>query len=466
MAGLLPSLGRASLLTPRPIPRATPEDEAMAARFLASQGGSSSAAGLIPMPAAQPPTDPQMGFGGLLSQAQALPAPQQQMPARERGRVNPARILSRFILGGEDPFQATDAERTRLQAEADAPRALAEQRRLQSLAAQYGPLGELAWNGNREKAGEAFASNLEGYSLSAGGVRGGVNGLVAGAPTTSVVNDEIYQNDPMARTSTRIATANPGYDDLTQRQNAETQARKAEMDYEIQRGQLGVNQGRLTLDEQNAGFTLGPNGQRYDRFGNLVAQGLTPPRAANPADNNDRAAIEGYNAVNDRFSRLLTSINGDPEAGTRPEFNLTPLAAAGYKAALRTGIGMSPEAAAYGDYVSEIKSAVADALRLNVGPQTDQDAIREAEALLLNIDNGDYVRRRLPTVISNNERLAAGRQTLMQQRGTAAGGQSSAPAQGGQGGAAPVRVTTPQEAQALPPGTQFVTPDGQVRVRR
>lgn len=46
--------------------------------------------------------------------------------------------------------------------------------------------------------------------------------------------------------------------------------------------------------------------------------------------------------------------------------------------------------------------------------------------------------------------------------------QQSAPAPGAPQGApasAPVRVSSPQEAMALPPGTQFVTPDGRVKVR-
>jgi hypothetical protein len=77
---------------------------------------------------------------------------------------------------------------------------------------------------------------------------------------------------------------------------------------------------------------------------------------------------------------------------------------------------------------SEIRAAVSDALRLNTGPQTDQDAIREAEALLSNVDNREYVMRRLPTVMANNDRLRAGRQRLLQERRSVGGpAQSGAP---------------------------------------
>lgn len=203
-------------------------------------------------------------------------------------------------------------------------------------------------------------------------------------------------------------------------------------------------------------INVAPGNQLRGRDGNLIAQGA--PRvfsasqgvdlvqedgsaiysndpAPNPADNDDRAAIAGFQANNQRFQNLITMVGGAASQGNQAAqpaaFDLSPANALGYKAALATGVGMTPEAAAYGNYVSEIRSAVSDALRLNVGPQTDQDAIREAQALLSNIDNKDYVLQRLPTVIANNNRLAAGRTQLMQQRRPQ---QTQAPQGGQQGG--------------------------------
>lgn len=206
-----------------------------------------------------------------------------------------------------------------------------------------------------------------------------------------------------------VGDVSPTYSDITARTSAEQERRLDLLRLELDRDKYGSD-----LEYREALLEL-------DRRKQLAAEG-----APRPGDNEDRAAIAGFEAANQRFANLLRNIAGDPNAGVPPAFDLSPANAARYKFALATGVGMSPEAAAYGDYVSEIRAAVSDSLRLNVGPQTDQDAIREAEALLSNIDNREYVMRRLPTVMANNDRLRAGRQRLIQERRPAGG-----PAQSG-----------------------------------
>lgn len=189
-------------------------------------------------------------------------------------------------------------------------------------------------------------------------------------------------------------------------------------------------------------------------------EGRAAPVPRNPADDEDYAAAEGFRAANERLAQQLRNVAGVPATDDSPAipplFDLTPTNAIGYRAALATGIGMTPEAAAYGDYVSEINGYVSEALRLNVGPQTDQDAIREARALLSNIDNRDYVTRRLPTVMANNDRLRAGREQQIDRR---RGGQQQAP----QGQQAPARPSSRAEFDALPSGALFMAPDGTTR---
>lgn len=237
-----------------------------------------------------------------------------------------------------------------------------------------------------------------------------------------------------------VGDVSPTYSDITARTSAEQERRLELLRLELDRDKFGSD-----LEYREALLEL-------DRRKQLAAEGA--PRSG---DNEDRAAIAGFEAANQRFASLLRNIAGDPNAGLDPAFDLSPANAARYKLALATGIGMTPEAAAYGDYVSEIRAAVSDSLRLNVGPQTDQDAIREAEALLSNIDNREYVMRRLPTVMANNDRLRAGRQRLIQERRPAGG--TSAPSSSG----SVARIQNDDDYNRLPSGQDYAGPDNVVR---
>ncbi len=248
----------------------------------------------------------------------------------------------------------------------------------------------------------------------------------------------------LRRTSTGVTPVytrtTPSIDESIRAENNEQEQRLALLRLELDRDKYGSDeeyrQALLDLDRRRLATTEG---------------------APRPGDNEDRAAIAGFEAANQRFAGLLRNVAGDPNAGVPPAFNLSPANAIGYRAALATGVNMTPEAAAYGDYVSEIRAAVSDSLRLNVGPQTDQDAIREAEALLSNIDNREYVMRRLPTVMANNDRLRAGRQRLIQERRPAGG--ASAPSSSGN----VVRIQNDDDYNRLPRGQDYAGPDNVVR---
>ena len=248
----------------------------------------------------------------------------------------------------------------------------------------------------------------------------------------------------LRRTSTGVTPVytrtTPSIDETIRAENNEQERRLDALRLELDRDRYGSDQeyrqALLDLDRRKQATTEG---------------------APRPGDNEDRAAIAGFEAANQRFANLRRNIAGDPNAGVAPSFNLSPANAIGYRAALATGVNMTPEAAAYGDYVSEIRAAVSDSLRLNVGPQTDQDAIREAEALLSNIDNRDYVLRRLPTVMANNDRLRAGRQRLIQERRPAGG--ASAPSLSSN----VVRIQNDDDYNRLPRGQDYAGPDNVVR---
>lgn len=222
-------------------------------------------------------------------------------------------------------------------------------------------------------------------------------------PTFGESGDETLRRDSSGVTPVYTRTA-PSIDETIRSEDNEQRRRLDALRLELDRDKYGS-------DEEYRAALLDLDRRRL----------ATTENAPRPGDNDDRAAIAGYEAANARFASLLRNIAGDPNTGAAPAFDLSPTNALRYQAALATGVGMTPEAAAYGDYVSEIKAAVSDSLRLNVGPQTDQDAIREAQALLSNINNREYVMRRLPTVMANNDRLRAGRQRLLQERRPAGG---------------------------------------------
>lgn len=231
----------------------------------------------------------------------------------------------------------------------------------------------------------------------------GEGSFVVEQPSFDTSGDTTLRRDSRGVTPVYTRTT-PSIDESIRAEDNEQRRRLDALRLELDRDKYGS-------DEEYRAALLDLDRQRMRNQQNAPLAG----------DNDDRAAIAGFEAANQRFAGLLRNIAGDPNAGLDPAFDLSPANAARYKLALATGIGMTPEAAAYGDYVSEIRAAVSDSLRLNTGPQTDQDAIREAEALLSNIDNREYVMRRLPTVMANNDRLRAGRQRLIQERRPAGG---------------------------------------------
>jgi hypothetical protein len=378
--------------------------------------------------------------------------------APQRPRVSGWRVFDR-VLGGQTVTEGLDAERERLQAEAMRPQMEARRAQLRQAAEAMGPAAMLAFDLNPEKFGENLASQYSPQVIGAGGVQSLIGtGQRVSAPRDVEFGDSLVRLDPMSPQPQTLMTRGPtiqeGIDQTSAVQKAADDAERRRLDAL----RLELDRDKYGSDEEYRAALLSLD---RDRF--FAAQ-----NAPRPGDNEDRAAIEGFKASNERFRRQLTAIGGDPQTGTPPAFDLSPANAIRYKAALATGVGMTPEAAAYGDYVSEIRAAVSDALRLNVGPQTDQDAIREAQALLSNIDNRDYVLRRLPTVMANNDRLRAGRERLLAQRRPNGGAApaSAAPASAAPAASGPPRVTTQAQYNALPRGAAYLDPNGVSRIKQ
>ena len=316
-----------------------------------------------------------------------------------------------YLLGGSEGLEA---ERARRQAEADRPQMMARQAEV--LAAIEDPqeralflgMGSPDWQTNigmRYRPVTTAAGSRTTYGPSQ-------NAFSVEQPTFGETGDETVRRDSMGVRPVYTRTApsiGEGIDQNvaeTARMSAEQKAYDDAQKRLLEEERLALDRSRFNSDAEHRAALLDIERRKLD-----LAQ-----NAPRPGDNEDRAAIVGFEAANARFATQLRNIAGDPATGAPPLFDLSPANALLYKGQLATGMGMTPEAAAYGDYVSEIEAAVSESLRLNVGPQTDQDAIREARALLSNIDNKEYVMRRLPTVMANNDRLRAGRERLLRER--------------------------------------------------
>lgn len=335
--------------------------------------------------------------------------------APQRPRVNGLRVAMRTLFDGSDPFSAMDAERARLEQEAMRPQLLAREAARRSAADAMGPAAMIAYDTNPEAFGESLGMQYRPVTTAAGSrttIGTGPNATTIEQPTFDTSGDTTVRRDSKGVTPVYTRT-NPSISERVNQGELGVKQQLADQAQDQFGQRLELDRSRFASDEEYRQAQLDLEQRKF----------RSAQDAPRPGDNEDRAAMEGYAASNARFQTQLRNIGGDPATGVAPQFDLSPANALRYRAALATGVGMSPEAAAYGDYVSEIKAAVSDSLRNNVGPQTDQDAIREAQALLSNIDNKEYVMRRLPTVMANNDRLRASRQRQIAQRRPGAGSQ-------------------------------------------
>lgn len=345
----------------------------------------------------------------------------------QRGAPSAIGNAFRFLVGGQ---AGLDADRARRLAEANAP-ALAEQRqRLADMVAQLPDYLQVAYATNPEEVGKALASNAEGYSLSAGGLRGGLNGVVASAPTYSTVNDTIYANDRGVSTPTAVAA--PGYDDITQRYNADTGRMNAE------------------TTAANAGFTLGDNQQRYAPDGTPIAENVGAPKPPTAQQVEAQGALTTLNTeVLPTLQQMRASLqSGDVITGFGAEARLQAaraLAATGNEEARRKVAATE----AYRNSSGRLRVGMAKSLGSNPSNAdilllekiTAGDIGQNQDSLLATIDQG---------LSFANSRVGA--------LGSQIGSQPA------QGGGAPIRVTSVAQARALPSGTRFIDPNGVERV--
>ena len=237
------------------------------------------------------------------------PAPAAAPPQRQR--VSGLRVLDR-VLGGATVTEGLDAERARLQAEADAPRErMMAQRRL-DIAQQFG--GDTAWlamQTNPGAVGENLARRLAPQTLAEGSAvvtPGQVNGAPIMNERKVVVGDRVVGMGGAGVAPREMLTVEPSFADLTARSLADnpTVASGATV-FNLPTGRV-VAQGMVPLDPVTLpqGASVAPFNRETGEFGTpMQGNPDTPPGAPMTFDATTRGALQAArNYVGSARSRI------------------------------------------------------------------------------------------------------------------------------------------------------------------
>lgn len=369
---------------------------------------------------------------------QAVAARPQAQP--DRKRVSGWRVLDR-VLGGDTITGGLDAERARLQAEADAPARKALQSRLTEIARGMGPAAELAFASNPAEFAKNVSEQFAPQVISAGGVQSiAGTGQRTAAPSFETVNDTIYRRDPISGAVEATVTAPPSFGDVTARQKAESDAALA--------------RDRLSLDQQTAGYTLSPTEVRYGANNEVVAANTMPSAAQ------EKAALEQAQQAEQQAARRQASVR-------QAENTLSAVDTALKQVGVWTTGPLSGLAAIGGTPAADLASTI-DTIEANLSFQALQEmrdnsptggalgSITERELSLLGStvaslrqsQSQSQLRRNLETIKGSLQRLRDAQSQA-----------AASPASNGQ----PVRVQSQAQYQSLPSGTTYIAPDGSVR---
>lgn len=374
----------------------------------------------------------------------------------QRERVSGWRLLDR-VLGGQTVTEGLDAERTRLQAQADAPQ---QRARIEAaLGAITDPreralflgLGGEDWQKN---VAQQFAPQV----IGAGGIQSVIgNGQMVGAPSVGEFGDRVRVTDPITRQTTYSEARAPSYQEETARLNATNPVTVAQ-DARLVDPYTGnvIAQGLSRPDIQN--IPQGGEAAVFDENGNIinrVSSTQSRPQSAGEikrADDLELAVAQDQNSV-DRVTAALSLITDPdgPEGPLKAPVSIGPWQNFGAGVLNRSGNANDNSRG-----IAQIKTTV-EALRQGIlndatGPQTEGDALRALDSILAGLND--------PTVIQQgfNDYLNAKKRTM----GTRQAQIDRIRGGGAQAGSV-ARPTSEAEFNALPSGTLFMAPDGSTR---
>jgi hypothetical protein len=399
-----------------------------------------------------------------IRQFQAMPVPAAPAQAPQRARVSGWRLLDR-VLGGETVSEGLDAERARLQAEAERPQVQARMQAMRLAAERMGPEAMIAFNTNPEAFGESLGMQFRPVTTAAGSQTNYGPSPFAfrvEQPTFAESGDQTLRRSSagVAPVYTRTAPSiKEGIDQSvaeTGRINALNVPVGPNTDLVNPVSGQAIYQGYRAPDIQN----VAPGGEALV-FNDGVLSGRVASTQARPLSDADQTAIaraDNQIVSLDTSLARAAAIEGQIARG---ELNLGVLENTG--SGLRNLAGMSDQNSLNYDallaWAKEARNAI---LQANTGVQTDQDAIRELDTILSSTRDERIVMAALRRFQEARSATRAALQRDIQRR---QGGAAPVPS-GGQAGPAASRRLSPQEAASLPPGTRFVGTDGVERVRQ
>lgn len=475
MAGLLGAHGAARPSLLAPVSRARPGSAEWYMSLLSSRAAPQSAdtyeQGVFDE------GDAQLLQSQIARGSEALPAPSApaapQSPAvgllgaPQRRRVNPGRVLSRFIFGGEDPFQAADAERVRLDAEAARPQLLARQARIQSYVDTLPIDLQLAFSANPEELGKAFSTRAEGRVLDQGDVYLEGGRPAYAAPFEAAPGSSVF--DPLNPTA-RIASAPsenkvvggalvaPEGRVLYRGPQVEGVAATADayVTPEIAEG-VGGGAPRIVRAARPDSVTLAPGAESVQLNPDGSVSSRVVSSQTRPISDSDQRAIAEAEANIARINTSLARAQGLIGQLDSGELNLGPVT--NLLSNARNWSGQSDQNSLnYEALLNWARTAREAILQSATGTQTEGDSVRALDLILSNPNDERVVRQGIARYVEAQTPIL---QTFERDIARRQGGQVGPAASSG----GTVSVTSPAEAQALQPGTRYRTPDGQEYIR-
>lgn len=309
---------------------------------------------------------------------------QQQAPA-QRGRVNPLNVLFRGLapnLSG-----ALDAERARLQSEADRPQQMAIAQENERIARALGPQALLALRSNPQALGESLGYQYRPTTTGAGGVSTVFGtGQQVEAPRVLEFGNDLVQTGPISGTRT-LATRGPSYAEQAQIARIAADQNQAEA--------------RLALDYQKLGQDQSQFQQRLG-FDQSKVESRPLSAAQQKQVETYYQDLSSLESVNNQVSSYINMIDGG-------QLNFSP--AANLSGRVRNALGVSDSNSRnQALFRSDMERLRNESLRLNAGVQTEGDAQRAWNELFGNLNDEAVVKAQLQRIQQLNNRAIQFRQ--------------------------------------------------------